>query len=179
MTVPASGATPTPEPTPDPEPASPAGGETPDWQAEAEKWKGFARQHEKRAKENAEAAKRLADLEEAGKTEAQKLTDRATAAEQKAAAATATATRLEVALEKAPEGMPIATIRKLAKRLAGTTREELEADADELFAEFGTGATPPPGKTPTPALSGGGKPNAEPDIDPEKIAESIYSRGRI
>lgn len=40
-----------------------------------------ARQWEKRAKDNADAAKRLADIEESRKTESQKLTDRVTAAE--------------------------------------------------------------------------------------------------
>lgn len=41
----------------------------------------FSRTWEKRAKENADAAKRLADIEEASKTETQKLQDRLKAAE--------------------------------------------------------------------------------------------------
>ncbi|HEX5119845.1 MAG TPA: DUF4355 domain-containing protein [Pseudonocardiaceae bacterium] len=41
----------------------------------------FARTWEKRAKDNASAAKKLADIEEAAKTETQKLQDRLTAAE--------------------------------------------------------------------------------------------------
>lgn len=44
-------------------------------------WKQKAREQEKRAKENAEAAKRLAEFEESQKTEAQKIADRAAAAE--------------------------------------------------------------------------------------------------
>lgn len=44
-------------------------------------WKAKAREQEKRAKENAEAAKRLAEFEESQKTEAQKIAERAAAAE--------------------------------------------------------------------------------------------------
>lgn len=72
-------------PAGDPPPAPPAGdppsndppdgGESTDWKSEARKW-------EARAKENKNAAARLAELEEANKTEAQKIADRATKAEQ-------------------------------------------------------------------------------------------------
>lgn len=48
-----------------------------DWKAEARKW-------ESRAKENSGAASKLAEIEEANKTEAQKLADRASAAERTA-----------------------------------------------------------------------------------------------
>ena len=37
-----------------------------DWQAEASKWKALARKHEKAAKDNADAARRLAEIEESG-----------------------------------------------------------------------------------------------------------------
>jgi len=49
-----------------------------DWEAKAREW-------EAKAKQNASAAKRLAALEDANKSETQKLTDRATAAETSAA----------------------------------------------------------------------------------------------
>jgi hypothetical protein len=171
-----TGATPATDPATDTDPtdATP----TKDWESEAEKWKSLARKNEKTAKANADAAKRLAELEDANKTEVQKLSDKAAEATKQAEAATATALRLEVALEKAPDGMPVDKIRSLAKRLAGATREELEADADELFSEFGE-SKKPPGKTPKPDLKGGGKPDAEPDIDPEKIAAKIYDRHRL
>src|SRR5438270_6909774 len=55
-----------------------------DYRAEAEKWKALSRQNEAQAKANASAAKRLADLEEAQKTEAQKLADAKVAAEKAA-----------------------------------------------------------------------------------------------
>jgi len=48
---------------------------TVDHAAEAEKWRAMARKHEAAAKTNADAAKRLAALEDGQKTEAQKLSD--------------------------------------------------------------------------------------------------------
>lgn len=68
-----------------------AGSET-DWKTEARKW-------EQRAKENSEAAKRLADLEEANKTELQKATERAQKAEERAAQSELVALRTRIAAE--------------------------------------------------------------------------------
>lgn len=59
-----------------PEPQKPDTGEK-DWQAEAEKWKALARKHEGSAKANADAAKRLAEIEEANKTDLEKAVDAA------------------------------------------------------------------------------------------------------
>jgi len=92
-------------------------------------WKQKAREQEARAKANAEAASKLQQFEDRDKTEAQKLTERAEAAERRAAEVEARAIRLEVAAEK---GLTPAQ----AKRLVGSTREELEADADELLETF-------------------------------------------
>jgi hypothetical protein len=82
-------------PTPDappvkepPKPDQPV--EETDWKAEARKW-------EQRAKENKTAADRLAELEEANKTEIQKANDKASAAEKAAAEAKAEALRWKVA----------------------------------------------------------------------------------
>lgn len=60
-------------------------------------WKAKAREWEKRAKENSSAAARLAELEESQKSEAQKLADAKTAAEQAAAEAKADALRWRIA----------------------------------------------------------------------------------
>jgi hypothetical protein len=92
-------------------------------------WKQKAREQEKRAKDNATAATKLAEYEDRDKTEAQKLTERADAAEKLAASHEARALRLEVASEK---GLTPAQV----KRLVGSTREELEADADDLLENF-------------------------------------------
>jgi hypothetical protein len=75
------------------------------------------------AKENSGAATRLAEIEEAAKSDAQKLTDRATAAEAKVTAFEAAA---QIATWKADvsteTGVPIAA-------LSGSTLEELTAHA--------------------------------------------------
>lgn len=124
----------------------------------------------------AKAAK-LDDLEQSKKTSEQKLTERIEAAERKAqeaeqrvAQAEAGALRATVASEK---GLTAAQ----AKRLAGSTREELEADADDLLTSFkpaeGNGNTTP-GK-PTESLKGGGDPDGsnEPAPDMRKIVADI------
>lgn len=92
-------------------------------------WKAKAREQETRAKANAEAALRLKDFEDRDKTEAQKLLERAEAAERRVAETETRALRLEVAAEK---GLTPAQ----AKRLVGASRAELEADADELLETF-------------------------------------------
>lgn len=77
------------------EPAAPAATpEAPkpetDWKAEAKKW-------ESRAKENKGAADKLAEIEEANKTEAQKNAERLAAAEKTAADATRSALKFKIA----------------------------------------------------------------------------------
>lgn len=67
-----------------------------DLAAEVAKWKAMARKHEATAKANSDAAKKLADIEEAQKTEAQKLADAKEAAERRAAVATERAVKAEV-----------------------------------------------------------------------------------
>lgn len=114
-----------------------------DWKAEARKW-------EQRAKENSEAAKKLADLEEANKSELQKEREAREAAEKERDSVRTEALRVTVAAEK---GLTPAQ----AKRLVGSTREELEADADALKAEF------TPSKTKTAPAAGGLSSGAAPE----------------
>lgn len=102
---------------------------------ELAKWKRIARENEKRAKANADAARKLAEIEDRDKSELQKANERAEAAEQAAAAAALSALRAQVALDKQ---LPA----KLAARLQGSTAEELAADAEELLAELGKKAPP-------------------------------------
>lgn len=143
-----------------------------DFKAEAEKWKALARKHERQAKENSSAAKRLKELEDADKTESQKAAERAEAAEKRAAEAEQRAIRLEIAAAK---GLTPAQ----AKRLVGSTAEELEADADELLATFKTADTDGPSDTEKPGkpkerLRPGAAPDVEPeDNDPKSLAASI------
>jgi hypothetical protein len=87
---------PVPGPTP-PAPTAPGTAPEPvDLAAEVEKWKALSRQNEQRAKDNADAAKRLADIEDAAKTDAQRLADQAKASDERAAAATKLATSATV-----------------------------------------------------------------------------------
>lgn len=124
-----------------------------------------------------EAERKLKQFEDANKTESQRLIEDRDQHRSRADTAELTAMRLEVALDAAPEGMSPQRIRTIAKRLIGATREELEADAAEVFAEFGSeggGAAPRPGSRPTENLRGGGAPAEEPvEMDPRKLAEQI------
>ena len=121
------------------------------WQAEADKWKTLARKHETTAKANAEAAERLAKLEESQKTESEKLAERIAAAEKQASEAALERLRYEVALEKG-------LTKVQARRLIGTNAEELAADADELLASFNKGPERPKGDaTQGPRQSGAPK----------------------
>lgn len=91
-----------------------------------------SRKWEGRAKENFEKAKKFDEVEEARKTEQQKLEERAAAAEESAKRAQADAARLAIALSKG-------LTPSQAKRLVGSTEEELAADADEMIADLGAG----------------------------------------
>jgi hypothetical protein len=96
-------------------------------------WKQRSRENEKQAKANADAAKRLAEIEEAQKTEAQKAADRLAAAEKEAANARSEAMRLRIASkfgigdEDADlflTGADEATLTRQAERLAGRDAEK-------------------------------------------------------
>jgi len=125
---------------------------------------------EKQAKE---FEKRLKEIEDKDKTEAQKLADAKTESDKRAETAEAKALRLEVAFEKG-------LTPKQAKRLTGSTREELEADADELLEDFKPSDDKdrkPPTTRPRERLRGGGDPDDEPEeTDPAKLAASIPIR---
>lgn len=112
-------------------------------------WKQKAREQEKRAKENADAAKRLSEFEEAQKSEAEKAADRTAKAEQRAAEAEARALRREVALE-----------HKLSKDDADLLDSLTDEDAMRRLAERlalasedkrKTNTVPSEGKTPAVA----------------------------
>lgn len=98
-----------------------------DWKAEADKWRELARKHEKDSRARAGAAEKLAALEESQKTEAQKVAERADAAEKRAAESERNLARYRVAVAKK---LPA----ELVDRLRGDTEEEIAADADALLA---------------------------------------------
>lgn len=71
-------------------------GKADDKDAEIAKWRAMARKHEANAKTNSDAAKKLADIEAASLTEAEKLATAKDAAEKRATAAIERAVRAEV-----------------------------------------------------------------------------------
>lgn len=97
--------------------------------AESRKW-------EARAKENKDAAKRLAELEDASKTDAEKLADatkRMEAAEARLADYERRAERAGIVAEvAAAKGVDAEWLG----RMAGDTREEVEANADFIAAKL-------------------------------------------
>ena len=100
-------------------------------------WKAKAREWEKRAKANAKAAEQLASIEEAQKTEQQKLNERLEEAERLSAERATNLLRLSVAVAK---GVPA----DLVDRLRGDSEEELSADADALLARLNAAPSPKP-----------------------------------
>jgi len=97
----------------------------------------------------AKAAK-FDEIDAQSKSESEKAVERITAAETARIAAEARADRIEVALEKG-------LTPSQAKRLVGSTREELEADADELLKDLSESNKPrSPKPDPNQGRSGSG-----------------------
>jgi septal ring factor EnvC (AmiA/AmiB activator) len=152
--------------------------DTTDWKAEAEKWKALSRKHEDQAKANKTELDKLKADGDASKSELQKLEERIASAEKRAEAAELAQRRAEVAQAK---GLTPAQ----AKRLQGTTVEELESDADDLLASFkpadkaddkpGTGGTGKPKESLRP---GAAATDAGPEEDAAKVAERILAQTR-
>lgn len=142
---------------------------------ESDKYKDYDELKAKAAQADADAASRQSDEEKraaADKAQADKLA----ALEKRADEADARALRAEVASSK---GLTAAQ----AKRLTGSTREELEADADELLESFKPStengneggneqSKQPPGSPPRETLRTGAAP-AEPEPDLRKAIAEI------
>lgn len=129
-----------------------------------------ARNLRKRLKELEPLAQRARELEESQKTETQRASDAQKAAEKERDDANQELMRLRVAISK---GLTTAQ----AKRLIGSTEEELEEDADELLASFKSTSSAPPTAKPKESLRGGGDPTEEPEeTDPAKLA-ALVRRG--
>lgn len=145
------------EPQPDKQPDT---GAAKDWQAEAAKWKAMARKHEQTARTNTDAAQRLAEIEDAQKTEQQKLTERASAAEQRLAQTMAANARL---LAAAVHGIPPELIDLLGDGSEEQINERAQLLAEKLAAAVPTPATPTPQPSrPVESLKPGAAPAAEP-----------------
>ena len=122
------------------------------------------------AKNNADAAKRLAEIEDANKSEVEKAAQRVADAEARAKAAETRALRLQVAAEK---GLTV----KQAGRLSGETLEELQADADDFLADLPNPKPTPGDKRPREAsarVTGDDEPPVE--TDPAKLADAVMAQ---
>lgn len=121
-----------------------------------------------KANEEAKQARlRIKEFEDRDKSDQERLAEKASELEGKLTTAEANAARFEIALEKG-------LTKSQAKRLVGSTREELEADADELLADLG--ATPEPPVVPVTRRQGGdGK---TPTQSPEELADAVIKRQR-
>lgn len=122
--------------------------------------------------ELSKAKGRVKEFEDATKSEQEKPTERASELEGRLTAAEANAARYEIALEKG-------LTKSQAKRLVGNTREELEADADELLSDLGVDDDKPsPSRRPQERLRPGAAPDAEPQKSPAELAaEVVKTRG--
>lgn len=129
---------------------------------------------ERQARRDAEkAAKELREklqaIEDAEKSDLERAQEAASTAEQRAKAAERRLMVLEVASDK---GLTPAQ----AKRLTGDSKEELEADADELLELLTPPEQePPPGGRPK-ALHNGNGTGDDKSFDPQALANAIYER---
>ena len=165
---------PKPNPNEDPNPnPDPDKGDETDWKAEAEKWKGLSRKHEATAKQNADAATKLKDLEDSQKSELQKLTESKEATDKELADLRMELLRTQVGVDK---GLTPAQSR----RLVGTTKEELEADADELLDTFqprdDNDADKASPRRPQERLRPGASPTREPQPTPKDSVDKVMAR---
>lgn len=118
------------------------------------------RQIKEQARLDAEKAQKFDQIQEENKTETEKALARAEAAEKELTTSRLDAARASIALEKK-------LTPSQAKRLVGTTREELEADADELLADLQSTAPVTPA---SPSADGQGNQG-----DPVGAAKQIQS----
>lgn len=130
-----------------------------------------------RLKELEPLAAKAKELEDANKSETEKLIEDRDASKSRADSAEMRATKFSIALEHAPESATVKQIQSVAKRLSGSTEEELEADAVELYEMFGASAKKPQQRKPTEKLRGGSDPD-EPieETDPRKLADLIRGK---
>ncbi len=121
-----------PIPSRDPDPGPDDDGVDPKVAAVLSKERRAARDAVRRADA---AESKLRELDDAKKSDVDKANERAQRAEERLAQVESRALRAEVAAAK---GLPA----NLAARLQGSTRDEIEADADDLLAVVGTPKTP-------------------------------------
>lgn len=135
------------------------------------------RDAEKKAKDLED---RLQAIEDKDKSEVEVLTEQVATLTKERDSAVSKADRLEVAVIKSLDEDQSRRITSAAKRLTGTTRDELEADADEFLTAFAPSATeekPAPSGKPREQLKPG---NGDPDLpveetDVKKLGERMFA----
>jgi hypothetical protein len=142
---------------------------------ELEKWKAMSRKNEKALRD---AQAKLQEFENAKLSESERLQKERDDLKSKAEKAQAELSRMRIAAETAPEGATLAQLNKVAKRMTGDDDAALEADARELWEDFGPGrsAAKPPVSKPKEKLRGGtGDPDDDDDVgfDPAKLAALV------
>jgi hypothetical protein len=150
----------TPTPDESAKPDAPATKDTADFKSEESKTRVLADLTSERAKRQ-ELEARLKEIEDKDKSETERLTERLSAAEKRAL----DAARYEIALDKG-------LTRSQAKRLVGTTPEELAADADELLADLGASAP----RRPSGDVGQGPRDTPETPMDPASLADAVTAR---
>lgn len=108
----------------------------------------------------AEREARLKEFEERDLSEQQKLERKAADTESRASESESRLLRLEVALSRVIDEETLSRVLSGAKRLVGSTREELESDAEELF-----GAVLPQPKKAKPSFDQGVRIPPDPSDD--------------
>ena len=107
-----------------------------DWKAEYEKALAQSRKWEQRSKANADAAKKLAELEDSTKTDAEKLAE----AQKRAEEAEAKVAEFERRAERAAIVAEVAAAKGVDAewlgRMSGDTREEVEANAAYIASKL-------------------------------------------
>lgn len=171
--VPAGGSGNEPPPEPDPDPDDDPDDDPDEFDEDRAREKirkanSEAANLRKRLKEAEAKAKRLDELEDAQKSEVEKATEKVSAAEKRAQEAELRALRLEVAADKG-------LTPTQARRLVGSSKEELEEDADDLLASFApTEENDSPRRPKEKLRPGAGSPDDEPEeTDPSKLADMV------
>lgn len=156
------------DPAADPKPADPAADPKPT--ETVDYWKKRSRDNEKQAKANAEAAKKLAELEDAKKTEEQRRADTEAKQQQDHAALRTENLRLKAAGAYGVTGEDAEGV-SYVDLISGTDEESVKASAEAIgrlvaaAQELGTiraGNGGPPGGRPAPNLRAGATPPGDP-----------------
>jgi len=146
-------------------------------EAMKEQRKAVRAERDKAKAEAEDLRRKLAKYESANKSELQRLIDERDTLKEQLGQVSSAAKRRDIAEEFAPEHALPKHIRLVSKYLSGKTDEELEASAEELYAQFAPAPEPVKARTPSrpkERLRGGGDPEEEPEeTDPRRLADLI------